>query len=388
MIIELRGVNFNNKGAELMLHAVVQQVSSWNSDNIVALRPTPNTSFRQRAEAGVYQLAWINQPQKFSGVLPDMLAHLIPMPYRRMYGVITYSEVQAILDASGFAFTDQWGSSRSERLAKECQKWKRQGKKIILLPQAFGPFDSTPVKKAFSQVVEKVDLIFARDRQSYEYLMTLGSRTSHIQIAPDFTNLVKGLVPEYFTPNINKVCIVPNCRMIDKTSEDVQNKYLLFLKICAEYFLQMNKEPFLLIHQTGDGYTHSDYGIALQLQQKLGKPINIIRELNPLFIKGILGSCFAVVGSRFHSLVSAMSQGVPCLGTGWSHKYKTLFEEYGCPECLISPLKSEEEIHEKLTLITDEPHRSSCINKLAKNSSEQKEMTLRMWTEVREIIGS
>lgn len=48
-----------------------------------------------------------------------------------------------------FPTLNQWGPKSSEAMAKLPKRWKRQGKKTILLPQAFGPFENKSVKDAF-----------------------------------------------------------------------------------------------------------------------------------------------------------------------------------------------------------------------------------------------
>lgn len=379
MIIEIRGVDFVNKGAELMLHAVVQQLSNCHKDNIVAIRPKIG-SYSQRSQLGLHQLVWSDKKIPFAGPLVHTITNLAPRNLRHTYGITTYSEVQAIFDASGFAYSDQWGPEKSEVLAGLAKRWKRKGKKIILLPQAFGPFETPRVKDAFLQVLDNVDLVFARDHISYKHLIDLGGGSSHIKTAPDFTNLVKGRIPEYFENKLKQPCIIPNYRMLDKTSESIRSNYIPFLEFCINHFIGIGLEPFILVHQT------TDYELALQLQDKFGQSIKIILESDPLYIKGILSSCYLVVGSRFHGLISALSQGVPCLATGWSHKYHMLMEDYGCPECLISSLDSKDEMLNKLKMITEEPSRSAITNKLNEASLKQKKLASEMWVEIYEAL--
>jgi len=48
-------------------------------------------------------------------------------------------EIEVILDVSGYAYGDAFGEHKTILMAKQSQAWKRQGKKVILLPQALGP---------------------------------------------------------------------------------------------------------------------------------------------------------------------------------------------------------------------------------------------------------
>jgi colanic acid/amylovoran biosynthesis protein len=381
MNFSISGVDFNNKGGELMLYAVKQQLDHWDKSNTLSGYLTLGT-YEQREQAGIYHLAYTRSNKiPLAGQIISLSAHLIPQSLRQNYNLILESEVEAVLDASGFAFSDQWGSEYTEKMAKLCHRWKKQGKKIIILPQAFGPFTSDKIKEAFVKIVDNVDLIFARESISYDYITKLGVSMSKVKIAPDFTNLVKGIEPEYIENLAGKPCIIPNCRMIDKTPPEVSNKYLSFLASVIEYLFDKKFEPFILVHES------KDVQLCAQLQAQSRRTVPVIQENNPLNLKGIIGKCDLVVGSRFHGLVSALSQGVPCLGAGWSHKYKMLFETYNCSNFLANINDNFEKTTNKLDLILYEPTRSQIIEVIAQSGEQEKARSREMWNEVKKILA-
>ena len=320
-----------------------------------------------------------------------------------------------LLDASGFSYTDQWGANYARKMADKLSRLKAEGKKIILLPQAFGPFENPEVKAAFETILAKSDLVFARDKVSYDYVKEFAGTENKLNLAPDFTNLITGRVPEYFTPQERcsavlgvspmsdtasfrgkvssrdagasapfkkrSVCIIPNVRMLDKTSAEVRDKYLTFIANCIQCLFDLDLQPFIMVHQTG-----KDYEIALDLQKQFGDRLNVIAETNPLAIKGILGQCYAVISSRFHGIVSSLSQGVPCLATGWSHKYQMLFEDYRCPQLLMNPLFTPAEIKEKISAVTTKPSRTEIVATIEQAAKEQKELSKSMWKQVHQVI--
>jgi len=378
MNFAIYGVNFVNKGAELMLNAVKQQVlEQWSPENVLACHLQIGT-FAQRKATGVNHLAWrtINKIPVAEKFISPLIG-LIPKAIREYYSIILESEVEVIFDASGFAYSDQWGFMASEKMAQLCLNWKQQNKKIILLPQAFGPFTNARVKKAFIQIIENSDLIFARDEISYQYITELAVSMDHVKIAPDFTNLVQGIKPSYLDDIAGKCCIVPNQRMLDKTSQEVSKAYISLLVSGIKYLQLKGLEAFILIHE------ENDIAIANILQSKLDQPILMIKETNPLILKGILGNCYLVIGSRFHSLISAFSQGVPCVGAGWSHKYKILFKDYGCSNLLVNLNNNSQKILDLLDLLINETKRTEIIQNINYNADIQKTLARQMWDEVR-----
>lgn len=83
-------------------------------------------------------------------------------------------------------------------------------------------------------------------------------------------------------------------------------------------------------------------------------------------------------------MVSALSQGVPALATGWSHKYQMLFEDYGFADGLIDVTASPAEIRRKLDLVTDQ---STQIRTLIQTRTGQlKQQSEQMWQDVFKVI--
>ncbi len=95
-------------------------------------------------------------------------------------------------------------------------------------------------------------------------------------------------------------------------------------------------------HLQGRGFdvkiVQHEYGKKdAELVDTLAKDIpdaQIIRRLNPQELKAFLGEAKIVIGSRFQSLVSALSMGVPSVALGWAHKYDLLMEDFGVPDMI------------------------------------------------------
>ncbi|NCD09730.1 MAG: polysaccharide pyruvyl transferase family protein [Negativicutes bacterium] len=306
---------------------------------------------------------------------------IVPNKIREMYGVVLDRDVDVVLDASGFAYSDQWGGNSCRELVQSCKRWRRNGTKIILMPQAFGKFNSKKNKKWIKEAVELVDLIFPRDEMSHQYLIDVVGHHKNINIAPDFTNILDGILPDNFDIKNNRFCIVPNFRMIDKTQKEHGENYIPFMADCVQYLVEKGSKPFLLIHEGED-----DFMLAHKISEKVTHNIPIVQEDHPLKIKGIIGACDGTIGSRFHGLVSALSQGVPSLATGWSHKYKMLFKDYNFEDCFLDINENKTFTREKIDLLTDKENFSQIKSKLISRSKELKEKTRAMWSHVYEVI--
>ncbi|SEL80394.1 polysaccharide pyruvyl transferase family protein [Parapedobacter koreensis] len=376
MIVELRGVEFVNKGAELMLHAILSELRKHDSNVKVVMRPTPRTPKDKLRAVNIYIRI---RPSRHP--LKKALKKFIPSQFYALLGYVRDEEIKVVLDASGFAFGDQWGAKYAEdQLGKHIVEWKKRNKKVILLPQAFGGFHDDELRKVMVKIIDYADLIFAREPRSFDYLREI-SNTPKIKLAPDFTNLINGKVPTNLDTSL-EVAIIPNYKMLEATQYE-KNEYFSFLRNAVTNVRQQGFNPFFLIHEG-----QKDFKLTDEANQELKSPIPIIHNPDPLVIKGIIGQTKFIICSRFHGVVSALCQGVPPIVAGWSHKYELLLTDYNQSNLLIRDISDKDELHKAVKMLSHEQTRTAISNEIKQHAVIQKELSKAMWQTVFNEIKS
>ncbi len=379
MIVELRKAGFNNKGAELMLIAILERMRRQYPNAIFTTTATEADGpkpFSKVVGCGMYPKF---SHDLFGCEVGDWL-RIVPKRYRERYGLCLDSEVDVVIDAAGYSYGDPFSPRRIMELADAAARWKRKGKKIILMPQAFGPFSRKETREAMRRIVLHADLIMPREPKSAEYLFELAGEAPNIRQFPDFTLLVEGRVPPEFEPTVHRVCLVPNAQMVAKTWGGEGDQYLFFMQRSLRHLVESGAHPFLLIHESA-----RDGELARRIAaEHSGVPILHV-ESAPA-IKGVIGACHATIGSRYHGLVSALSQGVPSLATGWSHKYAELFSEYGCSENILDLDLNEAELKARIDRLMDSEAHAAQRQKLLAEASRVRERVEAMWQEIFHVI--
>lgn len=370
MIIEIKGIGFPNKGAELMLLAAQQAIISRIPDIIFCMEVT----HRNIRYLKNYNLKpkW---PTSILGKTLTSTLDVLPMP------VISDKKINVILDCSGFAYGDHWGFKKAKsRLSKNIEAWKSEGKKVILLPQAFGPFTENQLVSAMETIIVSSDLIYTRDKISLDYLKALNTKKSNIQLAPDYTSLVKP--KKYMPEKRQRVAIIPNKKML-LFNDDLYIK--LITKAINYIEITMKKHVDIVLHET-----KHDKTIVEQICKNLRKPIDVISNENPETLKAIIGNYEWIIGSRYHAILSALNQGVPSLVMGWSHKYDQLMEDWGTKDLLmdLSDPDIESLLVKKIDLLST-PEKQNQVRALLKQKNQKfQKNTEEMWDDVTKLMLS
>lgn len=370
-MIGVVGTNTWNKGAHLMQVAIGQHFAEAPEHQLCV--PSGYGGFSERCKQSLGLMVKLSFPSRQAFGLS-----LLGRSYRLRHGLAFESDIDTILDASGFAFGDQHPVKRTINFAKDVKRWKKQGKTVILLPQALGPFEKPLLRDAFSEVMTSVDRIYAREKQSFDYARSLGGFSEKVKMAPDFTCLVKPLAAAELR-SLDRVCIVPNQRMIEKvTGESVAEDYLSFLVNACRASESVGLEPTLLTHGM------HDEPLVKKVREAFKGELSVIATPCPIKIKAEIGRSKLVIGSRFHALVSALTQSVPAVATSWSHKYEMLMSEYGVSELLLGSGITQESFCEVLQHVMN--GYDGLVSRISIEASKVERQVRAMWSEVDELI--
>jgi polysaccharide pyruvyl transferase WcaK-like protein len=305
------------------------------------------------------------------------LARLLSTTLFHPTQTVSPARVHAVLDASGFAFTDQSGPRAARHLVTRMNRRRRRRQPLICMPQAFGPFRKIEVAQWTRRLIQRASLVCARDNQSLAELRTLAD-TPVLRRFPDFTAGVASApcaairLPEPF------VALVPNQRMVEKGPS--AQAYYAFLRHAVTSLRAHALNPVFVLHDQA-----KDRQVLTRLGAD-GHDLPVLEHSDPRVLKWMLGRAQLVIGSRFHALVGALSQGIPCIGAGWSHKYPELFAEFDCAELLVSDLAQPAAFDAALDRVRTAEARENWSIRIAAAASRVKQQNELMWREIETLL--
>lgn len=296
-----------------MLEAIVERVG----DRAKISAPPAMLDYDVRARLGMYQTLHINRIPKLSAALGG----LVPPGTRKRYGLVADRDITGILDASGFAYSDSFGPGRSRREAVYGDRWQRRGVPKVMLPQAFGPFTNSDVASWATCVLNQAQIVFARDTTSRQHLSRLPLSVP-VEIAPDFTIGLDPLGIAMPTTD-DYAAVVLNTKLVTQGVVS-EPEYVSFMAQLGRAAQSQGLAVVVVVHETSDRRIASS--VATQLDA------STFDDPRPRALKAVIGGASLLIASRFHAIVGGLSQGVPTIALGWSHKYEELLKDFGVPD--------------------------------------------------------
>lgn len=367
----LTGVETNNKGAELMLYAILNEIEHKFPSAEVYISSNNIKQGRSYVKTPI-NLIIQQQDWKYKYHIVGLLKRLgLNMPKFCCPPIIEKADYY--IDASGFRFSDNFYYAFFDNiLLEEMKRYKSQSTKIVFLPQAFGPIKRKETKKVIVGLSKYADVIMPREIVSFNFLKEADVDMNKVRMFTDFTSLVLGVFPDKYEHLRGGICVIPNSRMI---SQGVLTfgSYINIISNIVDLVTSKGYKVYILNHEG-----QMDKNLIIKMKEHLGPEIEAISDLNALEVKGLIESSYLCISSRFHGVASSLNSSVPCLATSWSHKYYELFKDFGMDDCVLD-LKNIDSIKMKIEEFLEFDNNKTVREKLYSRASLIKEETKNMW---------
>lgn len=218
------------------------------------------------------------------------------------------------------------------------------GKPFLAWTQSYGPFSNFLVKALAKTDLSRQPIIFCRGKDCLDEVTQL-LPNAKARSFPDVAVTLEydsDFGSKYLTeivdiPSPEKlVTISPSAVIYSKTKyKGDSNSHAVEISEFCKYLIAKGYVPLLVPHTYRANQStpeNCDYAVSLIIRDLLsrnGIPISIVEEdLSPLELKSIISCAHIHVGARYHSVVAALSSGVPAISLSWHSKYLDLMRLY------------------------------------------------------------
>lgn len=223
------------------------------------------------------------------------------------------------------------------------------GVRVVILPNSFGPFHGLTVRRQIQHVLSKCSFIAAREGISAKTLsmeVALNVPTfpdlGYYLTVPDNQQIGQHKCRLYNVPLGEKKCVAFTLRPYRfPTSNQPAQAYKAYIESVAgliRYIAEKNYYPVLVTQVYGPSSHENDRLAINDLRQIIANiEHSWIDEVeNCIELKAIYGEMDFLVGTRFHSVIFAQEQAIPCIAIAYGgNKGTGIMSDIGLDEYVI-----------------------------------------------------
>lgn len=235
------------------------------------------------------------------------------------------------------------------------------GKKLVLLPQTYGPYKSFLSQKIAGYVFKRASCIISRDKEVFKVKEVFGGEYNGINIhscpdvafvldaaGPGKVDIEPPLIRDIHFPliglNING--LLYNGGYTRDNMFGLKYDYKVFAHTLVKCLMKDTDAHILLVPHTfaPKGHVESDPDACSEIIKNMEDAYKnrvhmVIGEHDQFALKGIIGLCDFFIGSRMHACIAALSQGIPTVGVAYSRKFSGVFDSVGAGD-MVSDARS------------------------------------------------
>ena len=294
--------------------------------------------------------------------------------------------------AGGDSFSDIYGFRRLLYVALPQILAIAMNRKLLLLPQTYGPFRSRVSRMVAKFITGNAALLHARDYLSLAEIDRLhGSRRSGPRAAfrYDVAFALSPVAPRQiiiadaeFRLESDRLVGLNISGLLYMGGYDKNNMFGLRVdyrelvsRIIDLFIVGKGASVLLVPHVLGnDANSESDVVASDQVYKaftsRYGRRLGMLRgEYDQSEVKHVIGKCNFFVGSRMHACIAAMSQCVPAVAVAYSDKFIGVLEPVGVPSVVADARKLD--LGELLALIENLYDRREVVRRELQKSMPQ-----------------
>lgn len=252
------------------------------------------------------------------------------------------------------------------------------GVPTVLYAQSFGPYFGLTQRALARAAFRAARLILVRERTSLAQLRDLGVPQDKIEDVPDTAFLFQSDA----RADIRAVFPTPPRKVVGITVRQwlapaAQARYEAAITGFARHVAHLGWSVAIIPQVTADRHNDDDRLVGQRVKAQLGDVplvVNLDDRLDHHQVKALYAGLDFLVGTRFHSVIFALSEGVPCLAVEYEHKTSGIMNALGLGEwCLpidgvtseqlrtmfTALVASEADIHRQLAAVMPDVRRAA-----------------------------
>lgn len=226
---------------------------------------------------------------------------------------------------------------------------------IVHLPQTYGPFRTRTARVLARFLLRRSSVVIARDLESQRIAQELVGSQLEVELSPDVAFSLHSEAPAELltdpplggelpvrTIGLNVNGLMFNGGYSGGNMFGLKLDYRAFLPALISSLLKDPSVEILLVPHTiaPNGDPESDNEASRQVRDMLPVDLQsrirtVVGDYDAHQLKGVIRQCDFFIGSRMHSCIAALSQGVPCVGVAYSMKFAGVFESVGMGDWVI-----------------------------------------------------